>query len=308
MKKFHLGEGKYEIIKLSGGTELRVPLGVHVKDRPYHDTEQRLVEKCEAAWLVADENDVPMSFCLVGAPGVGKNALVYHISQRLEQELHVLMGHEDLSPEDLLVSATINKENKVDYTASPLVAAMLRGGICFIDEIAKMRPQSHAPLSSLLDDRRAVYSAVLGQWINASPQFRFCAAYNPTDEEAFSVSPWLQARLLPTFNVERPSLEVLERIAVQERRHDPLWARLADRVVERAVEADVEMDCGTMLRTVSYCYRLERQKLASLDSGVDLGDPIDIAFRHVVGYPAGEDAEEPDDYEVSLMTDHGDGD
>ena len=272
---FEIDEG-YDVEVLQSGVHLRVPNGVIVKDFPYMDTGQRLVEKCEAAW--SSHEDGPMNFRLVGPPGSGKNALVYHLAERRRQELFMVLGNEELTAEDLLVNATIQGDGSVAYVASPLVAAMLRGGICFIDEIAKMRPRSLAPLASLLDERRMVFSALLGQSIKAHSAFSLCAAYNPTDADAFDLPPWLKARTLPEFRLDPPPWDVLERIVVE---HNSEWKELAVEVRARAKLLDLNLDPGQMLRIVSYASRIDRFRI---EHELDLGDPVEVALQHIVEY------------------------
>ncbi len=48
----------------------------------------------------------------------------------------------------------IEAEGKLRYVASPLVTAMLRGGIVILDEGNRMSEKSWASLAPLLDSRR----------------------------------------------------------------------------------------------------------------------------------------------------------
>ena len=113
------------------------------------------MNKVLACWLKCDD-DIPLSPLLIGAPGVGKNKIVYASSRICASELYIFQGHEDITAEDLFGSVRISddREQQMDYIMSPLVTAMIRGGICFIDEIGKIRARALAPLASLLDERR----------------------------------------------------------------------------------------------------------------------------------------------------------
>ena len=66
----------------------------------------------------------------------------------------------------------IEGEGSLRYVASPLVTAMLRGGIAIVDEGNRMSEKSWASLAPLLDNRRYVESIVAGIKIKAHPQFR----------------------------------------------------------------------------------------------------------------------------------------
>ena len=87
-----------------------------------------------AAWLVIDEHDLPMNPRLLGKPGVGKTTLAYAAAQRLGREVFILQATVDTRPEDLLITPVIEGAAKLRYVASPLVSAMLRGGIVILDE------------------------------------------------------------------------------------------------------------------------------------------------------------------------------
>jgi RND family efflux transporter MFP subunit len=74
----------------------------------------------------------------------------------------------------------------IEYTASPLVTAMLRGGVCILDEGNRMSEKSWASLAQLLDNRRYVESIVAGVKIKAHADFRFCATMND-DASTFEI-------------------------------------------------------------------------------------------------------------------------
>jgi len=269
-------------IKVGKNVSLTLPGGVRVApDYPYVDTKDHLIDKCLAAWRSEDSHSPPLDFRLVGPPGVGKNATVYALAARRGQALYIIQGHEELTAEDLVVSATLGRDGKVEYLASALLAAMLRGGICFIDELGKMRPRAQAPLASGLDSRRTLYSALLGRSFEAHPDFRFCAAYNSTDADGFDLAPWLRRRTIPEFAVSLPDLDTLESIV---RKHtgeqSGLWGKIAERLKQMNSVKKLEVDAGTAIRLLSYVRRLIEYQDSS---GQSLGDVYDIAITHVLG-------------------------
>src|ERR1041385_5838700 len=103
-----------------------------------------------AAWLVVDPQDLPMNPRLLGKPGVGKTTLAYAAAKRLGREVYIMRATVDTRPEDLLVTPVIEGEAKLRYVASPLVTAMLRGGIAILDEGNRMSEKSWASLAPLL--------------------------------------------------------------------------------------------------------------------------------------------------------------
>lgn len=171
------------------------------------DIELKLIT---AAWITGGST-LPLNPLLIGEPGVGKNRLVYEIAQRTNQNLFIFQGHEDVSAEDLACSVRFSdKSNVMDYILSPLVSAMLEGGILFIDEIGKIRPRALSLLVSVLDERRYIDSTLLGERIYAHPAFRFIAATNSTD---INLMPeFILSRMKPVIKVSYPEKKEIEQI------------------------------------------------------------------------------------------------
>jgi MoxR-like ATPase len=156
-----------------------------------------------AAWLVIDEHDLPMNPRLLGKPGVGKTTLAYAAAKRLGREVYIMQATVDTRPEDLLVTPVIEGEARLRYVASPLVTAMLRGGIVIMDEGNRMSEKSWASLAPLLDGRRYVESIVAGIKIKAHPLFRLVATMND-DASTFDLPEYIHSRLQPQILIDFP--------------------------------------------------------------------------------------------------------
>ena len=156
-----------------------------------------------AAWLVIDAKDLPMNPRLIGKPGVGKTTLAYAAAQRLGQETYICQATVDTRPEDLIVTPVIEGEGRLKYVASPLVTAMLRGGVAILDEGNRMSEKSWASLAPLLDNRRYVESIVAGIKIRAHPSFRMVATMND-DSSTFDLPEYIQSRLQPQILIDFP--------------------------------------------------------------------------------------------------------
>jgi len=166
-----------------------------------------------AAWMVGSAN-LYLSPLLIGEPGLGKNRIVYECARMCSKELYIFQGHEDVSAEELICSVRFSDdpEKKMDYIISSLVTAMVKGGVCFIDEIAKIRPRALAPLASLLDERRYLDSITLGERIYAQPGFRFIAATNTTDLEGNMLPDFIRSRVRPVISIDYPKREEINSI------------------------------------------------------------------------------------------------
>lgn len=157
-----------------------------------------------ACWLVVDEKDLPLAPRIVGAPGIGKTTLAMAAARIRKQELYVYQCTADTRPEDLLVTPVLAESGKIQYQASPLVIAMLRGGVCVLDEGNRMNEKSWASLAPLLDHRRYVESIVAGITIHAHADFR-CAVTMNDDDSTFEVPDYILSRLQPTLSLGHPS-------------------------------------------------------------------------------------------------------
>lgn len=156
-----------------------------------------------AAWLVVDEQDLPMNPRLIGKPGVGKTTLAYAAAKRLEREVYIMQATVDTRPEDLIVQPVIEGAGKLRYVASPLLTAMIRGGVAILDEGNRMSEKCWASLAALLDTRRYVESVVAGVKIKAHPQFRLVTTMND-DASTFDLPEYIHSRLQPQILIDFP--------------------------------------------------------------------------------------------------------
>src|ERR1700729_1259163 len=140
--------------------------------------QDELMRQLLAAWLVVNDQDLPMNPRLLGKPGVGKTTLAYAAAKRMGRDAYILQATMDTRPEDLLVTPVIEGEGQLRYVASPLVSAMIMGGVCILDEGNRMSEKSWASLAPLLDNRRYVESVVAGITIPAHTDFRACVTMN----------------------------------------------------------------------------------------------------------------------------------
>ncbi|MCY1004750.1 AAA family ATPase [Nannocystis pusilla] len=128
---------------------------------------QELKRQLLAAWAVLDEQDHALSPRLVGKPGVGKTTLASAAARALDIPLYVFQATMDTRPEDLLVTPVITDGQKLRYTASPLVSAMIKGGVCVLDEGNRMS-ERNGPRSR----RCSIGGATSSPWSPASRSTR----------------------------------------------------------------------------------------------------------------------------------------
>jgi MoxR-like ATPase len=165
--------------------------------------QEELMRQLLAAWMVLNDADMPMNPRLIGKPGVGKTTLAYAAAKRLGRDVYIMQATLDTRPEDLLITPVIEGEGRLRYVASPLVSAMLTGGVCILDEGNRMSEKSWASLAPLLDNRRYVESIVAGIKIKAHPGFRFVTTMND-DASTFELPEYIHSRLQPQLLIDFP--------------------------------------------------------------------------------------------------------
>lgn len=165
----------------------------------------------EAAWLHLSDSEPPLNPRLIGEPGLGKTTLAGAVGRQMGRAVYIFQCTMDTRPEDLLVTPVLTGERKIEYRASSVVSAMLRGGVLVLDEGNRMPERSWASLAPLMDDRRYVESAVAAVKIRAHPDFRLCVTMND-DSSVYELPGYIQSRLKPKISVVPPPWEIQEQI------------------------------------------------------------------------------------------------
>ena len=75
--------------------------------------QDELMRQLLAAWMVVNDQDLPMNPRLLGKPGVGKTTLAYAAAKRLGREVYIMQATVDTRPEDLLVTPVIEGQSRL---------------------------------------------------------------------------------------------------------------------------------------------------------------------------------------------------
>lgn len=173
--------------------------------------QQDVFDQLLASWLVIDERDIPLNPRLIGKPGVGKTTLAYAAAKKIGRPVFIYQCTMDTRPEDLLITPVVDEKGGIRYVASALVTAMIRGGVCILDEGNRMSEKSWASLAPLLDARRYIESIVAGLKIFAHHDFRICVTMND-DSSTFEVPEYIHSRLQPQIYLDFPEADEEKKI------------------------------------------------------------------------------------------------
>lgn len=232
-----------------------------------------------AAWLVLDEHDLPMNPRLVGKPGVGKTSLAWAAAERLGQQVYIMQATVDTRPEDLIITPVLEEQGKLRYVASPLVTAMIRGGVAILDEGNRMSEKSWASLAPLLDTRRYVESIIAGIKIKAHPLFRFVSTMND-DASTFDLPEYIQSRLQPQILLDFPERD--EELAILRENLPYADSQILEYVtdfLQQAHAAEERYSIRDGINIIRYTLKLR----ATVSSSVDERIALPLAVKTILG-------------------------
>lgn len=118
---------------------------------------------------------------LKGPTGSGKTKLAETLSYLFQQPMHSINCSIDMDAEALLGFKTIanrNGETTIDFVPGPVVKAMNRGHLLYIDEINMAKPETLPILNGVLDYRRMITNPFTGDVIKGNEHFGVIAAIN----------------------------------------------------------------------------------------------------------------------------------
>jgi MoxR-like ATPase len=235
----------------------------------YYDYARQL----EAAWLRLAPSELPLNPRIIGEPGLGKTTLACAVGRKNGRDVYIFQCTMDTRPEDLIITPVLTGDKRIEYRASAVVTAMIRGGVVLLDEGNRMPERSWASLAPLMDDRQYVESAAASLTVHAHPEFRLCVTMN-ADSSVYELPGYIQSRLKPRINLVQPPWDMQEKIvrAKCPGVDEDLIAAALTHLKER-LEAGRLDSTRDMLTLAQYAQKLRT-------SGVD--DPIASAAEQVL--------------------------
>jgi hypothetical protein len=234
---------------------------------------ERVKNQLRACWLTPGgprRDEPPLSPRILGRPGVGKTTLAFTVAREFAPEVYIYQCTSDTRPEDLLVTPVIDSGQVIRYHASALTTAMIRGGVCILDEGNRMSEKSWAALAPLLDSRRYVESIIAGIKIHAHPRFRVCVTMNE-DSSTYEIPEYILSRLQPQVRVQFPSeQEEREILKVNLPHSDEELLNLVAGFLGRAHKHDLPVASRDGIHIVRYAQRLMEAERISAPEALQL--------------------------------------
>lgn len=118
---------------------------------------------------------------LKGPTGSGKTKMAQTISDYFQQPMQSVNCSVDLDAESLLGFKTLitkDGETVIEFVEGPVIQAMKKGQILYIDEINMARPETLPILHSVLDHRRMLTNPFTNEVIYAHENFTVISAIN----------------------------------------------------------------------------------------------------------------------------------
>jgi nitric oxide reductase NorQ protein len=118
---------------------------------------------------------------LKGPTGSGKTKLAETLSNMFSQPMYSINCSVDLDAEALLGFKTINDQNgksSIEFVPGPVVHAMNKGYLLYIDEINMAKPETLPILNGVLDYRKMITNPFTGEVVKATTGFGVVAAIN----------------------------------------------------------------------------------------------------------------------------------
>ncbi|MFY4776891.1 AAA family ATPase [Metabacillus sp. RGM 3146] len=118
---------------------------------------------------------------LKGPTGSGKTRLAETLSYLFQQPMHSINCSVDLDAEALLGYKTIQtngQETNIEFVPGPVIKAMTKGHLLYIDEINMAKPETLPILNGVLDYRKRITNPFTGDVVSGKKSFGVIAAIN----------------------------------------------------------------------------------------------------------------------------------
>ncbi|HMA99403.1 MAG TPA: AAA family ATPase [Spirochaetota bacterium] len=145
----------------------------------------------------------PMTPCITGASGIGKTTLALHCAARiLHKPVYIIQCTAATVPDDILVTCRQYKKH-TGYLASPLLTALLTGGVAVLDNANFLDETIWSLLLPLFDGRNFMQSPFSNSKITPHRDFRIITTANDT-LSLYNIPEYIYSLLTPKIPVPQP--------------------------------------------------------------------------------------------------------
>ncbi|TQR20676.1 AAA family ATPase [Psychrobacillus vulpis] len=199
---------------------------------------------------------------LKGPTGAGKTKLAETVSQYFSQPVQSINCSVDLDAEALLGFKTIVAKdglNSIEFVEGPVIEAMKKGHILYIDEINMAKSETLPILHSVLDYRRMLTNPYTGEVINAHPDFTVISAINEGYIGTTPMNEALKNRFI-SFSIPYISGDLLENLwndlfPTAPRQLHTLMLNLAEDLKEQVIQGLLSEEAAS-IRSLQYAMEL----------------------------------------------------
>lgn len=155
---------------------------------------------------------------LKGPTGSGKTKLAESLSRIFHQPMHSVNCSIDTDTEAFLGFKTINQRegiSKIEFIPGPVIQAMEKGHLLYIDEINMAKPETLPILNSILDYRRRLTNPLTAEVVQAKKTFGVIAAINEGYIGSVPLNEALKNRFI-VIDIPYVQGDILKKVILQE--------------------------------------------------------------------------------------------
>ncbi|RWR11693.1 MoxR family ATPase [Siminovitchia fortis] len=181
---------------------------------------------------------------LKGPTGSGKTKLAESLSKLFGQPMQSVNCSVDTDTEALLGFKTITQNegaSKIEFIPGPVINAMEKGHLLYIDEINMAKPETLPILNSILDYRRMLANPLTAEVIHAKETFGVIAAVNEGYVGTVPLNEALKNRFI-IIDIPYVQGEVLRNVIKQESKLDN--EKMIDQFVRLSADLLVQVKSG----------------------------------------------------------------
>lgn len=214
---------------------------------------------------------------LKGPTGSGKTKLAETLSNAVDTPMHQVNCSVDLDAESLLGFKTIKTndqgEQEIVFIDGPVIQAMRKGHILYIDEINMAKPETLPILNGVLDYRRKLTNPFTGEVIKAAPGFNVIAAINEGYVGTLPMNEALKNRFV-VIQVDYIDGDILSNVIKEQSRLQD------DTIIQQIIKFNEDLRTMTKQGQIS-------EEAASIRALIDLCDlitvmPIERAIQRTI--------------------------